>query len=313
MDKSRSEKRFGWAVALMACLLSSGGCDPGGVIGLSRGIAGLSAAMSQPSLEPQPLAEEKRAKLKRVGIVLEPATSVRHQESIAKDNLSTEAMVLAANTGTSSELQTGEPLAQAITESLQAALLGFVAPGGEIYEAVRDQPAESVSAPAGLLQKALVPTRVDQFLTEHLHQTWPHLDRPAFEILAEPKEAPDGGPVDYRSLQARGIDAVLILKPPVIDPSGNIWMYKVPIDLSVAFQAQLLSVEENTVLYNRAMVCSGSQRIATEWVQNNGYYFLKEVVGCYQALAETLIEEMFLLYMIPHEPIHAPARGAPHR
>jgi hypothetical protein len=264
--------------------------------------------MSQPSLEPQPLAEEKRAKLERVGIVLELATSVRHQESIAKDSLNTEAMVLAANAGSSSELQTGEPLAQAITESLQAALLGFVAPGGEIYEAVRNQPDESVSAQASLLQKALVPSRIDEFLREHFHQTRPHLGRPAFEILAKPKEAADGGPVDYRSLRARGIDAVLILKPPVIDPSGNIWLYKVPIDLSVTFQARLFSVEENIVLYNRAMVCSGSQRIATEWVQNNGYYFLKEVVGCYQALAETLIEEMFFLYIIPHEPLNAPPR-----
>jgi len=258
--------------------------------------------MTQPSLEPQPLAEEKRAKLRRVGIVLESATSVRHQESIAKDSLSTEVRGLAANAGTSSELQTGEPLAQAITESLEATLLGFVAPGGEIYEALRDQLDESLSAPASLLQKALVPSRIDQFLREHLHQTWPHLDLPAFELLAEPKVAAEGGPVDYRSLQARGVDAVLILKPPVIGPSGNMWMYKVPIDLSVAFQARLLSVEENTVLYNRAMVCSGSQRLATEWVQNNGYYFLKEVVGCYQTLAETLIEEMFFSYMIPHEP-----------
>lgn len=301
MDAAYSGKRLAWAVALIACLLSSEGCDPMTMMSIGRGVAGVSTAMTQSSLEPQPLAEETRAKLKRVGIVLDHAIPVRHQVSLATESLSTEAIVLPVNAGSSGEIQTGESLAKAMTESLQAALLGFVAPGGGIYEALRDQPDKSASAPAGLLQKALVPARVDQFLREHFLQTWPHFDHPTFKILENTRPVPDGGAVDYRSLQARGIDAVLILKPPVIAPSGDMWMYKVPIDLSVAFRARLLSVEKNTVLYDRAMVCSGSQRSSAEWGQKNGYYFLKEVVGCYQILAETLIEEMFLLYLIPHE------------
>ena len=167
---------------------------------------------------------------------------------------------------------------------------------------VETQVLKSADIPAVALQKALVPERIDDFLLDHLAQAELNIAPPAFEILEEMRASSEGGSVDYRFLQPKGIDAVLIFTQPVVEPAGNIWAFKVPFILSVTFRAQLRRVEDNTVLYDRTLTCSGPQRESTEWVQNDAEFFLRTVMGCHQILAETLIDEMFRLYLVPRKP-----------
>ena len=112
-------------------------------------------------------------------------------------------------------------------------------------------------------------------------------------------------PADHSSLRDRGIDTVLELSVPILGLRGE-WTVNPPVTTFLSIRTRLIRTENSTVVYDSTVLCVGGTQRFTEWAANNAETFRAELTRCYQSLGSKIVEEVFLLYLLPLKP-------APHR
>lgn len=101
------------------------------------------------------------------------------------------------------------------------------------------------------------------------------------------------------------VDTVLEFGPPSFVLDGNIVLEDPPLQLWVTQPLRLVTVLSGRVLYETSFVSRGGSATVQEWGEQDASLFRQELEQTARDLAARAVEELLLIYLLPHE------RGAP--
>ena len=260
-----------------------------------------SGCASGPSVLPPPLSEEARAQLGTIGTLstgsdpqLElrlPAKGAASGAGIGAGSWTRTWWRNVPGTGTELDL---------LVLALWIGLTPVVAVSGSMYGAGVAEPAEVVEEAEAALREVPASLRILQSVRDYIFETARDWTRHQFVLVTERAPQALTEAADYSSLRDRGIDTVLELSVPTFGLRGE-WAVNPPVTPFVSIRTRLIRTSKSTVVYDSTVLCLGGTQRFTEWVANNAETFRDELTRCYQSLGSKIVEEVFLLYLLPEK------------
>lgn len=192
---------------------------------------------------------------------------------------------------------------------IPAAIIGGVV--GGVAGAASAVPAEAVADAETALKSALADLTIQETLRGHILRIAKARTPHAFVLVTEHGPSAPNGNVSYRSLASQGIDTVLETGVLTLDLVGE-WDVNPPLALVMAVRTRLIRVTDDAELYAHTLEYLSGFRTFTDWAADNAQPFRNELSLAYQSLSEKIVEELFLLYLLPEASVHRPdaARSA---
>jgi len=187
-------------------------------------------------------------------------------------------------------LSSGHPLSFA----LGIALAPVVGLGGAIYGAIAAESAEKVQEAEATLNKAVADLKIQEAMRDRVLQVARNETLQSFVPLEDRGPTIPNEEVSYSSLTSEGVDTILEISVTKFElPGGGI---NPPLPLIISVCGRLLKSADGTELYGRPWVYRSGTRKFAEWAANNAEPLRDEVDRGLQALAEQIVEEIFLVF-----------------
>lgn len=169
--------------------------------------------------------------------------------------------------------------------------------GGAVYGAIAAETSEKVEEAEATLNKAVVDLNIREAIRDRLFQIAHQETRYALTLLIGQAPAARDAVVADRSSARQETDTILEVSVPRFGLEGG--GINPPLPLVVTAHARLVRGADGTQLYAAAWTYRSGTRKFLEWAANNGQPLRAELERAVQTLAETIVEELFLLYRIP--------------
>ncbi len=184
--------------------------------------------------------------------------------------------------------------------SVTAGTIGGLA--GTVSGAVHAESAAKVSETEAVLKNALVSLKMQETMLDRVVRAAQNQARQHLVVL------PDKGPespeekIDYRSLAAKGIDTVVEVAITSFGLAGP-WDVNPLLNFALDSRVRVVRTSDGGELYETSFKYRGGEHTFFEWAAANGQPLCEELDRAYQALAEKIVEELFLLYRSPVSPV----------
>jgi len=200
--------------------------------------------------------------------------------------------------------------------------------GGGIYGAVAAESSERVEETEATLNKAVVDLNIQEALRDRVFQIAQQETRyplglitgnvpSARNTLVADRSSPDQDTdtilevsVPRFGLESGGINPPLPLvvtaHATLMDSPREWFRINPPLPLVVTAHARLVGVADGTEFYAAQWTYRSGTLKFVDWAANNAQPFRTELERAVQTLAETIVEELFLLYRIPEVEIKSP-------
>jgi hypothetical protein len=184
---------------------------------------------------------------------------------------------------------------------------------GSVAGAVTAEAAEHVKKAEAELQNAVTTLRVQETVRDRVFQvTGPHTLHPIIFMREQDPTALEQE-VYYRVLASKGMDTILEINVLTLALAGR-WEINPPLAVFMRVHTRLIRTVDATVLYDSTLEYHGAtRRKFTEWALYNAQPFREELDHASESLAEKIVEEVFLVYYLPHERQQISQRDAPYK
>lgn len=169
---------------------------------------------------------------------------------------------------------------------------------GGVYGAVAAEPAQAVEEAEATLKKILAEAKVQEVMRDHIMPVARNEARYALLVLQNQGPPHAGELVDYRAALDTGIQAVLEVSLLEFALLGE-WLVNPPLKIQMTVQARLVRTSDDSTLYYNRFTYEGSERLFSEWADNHAMPLRKEFERCYDTLAQQIVEEVLMLYLLP--------------
>jgi len=177
--------------------------------------------------------------------------------------------------------------------------------GGAIYGAIAAESAEKVEAAEATFKKALADLKIQETFRDRVLQVARDQTRHVLVLVPEHGPTAPGGAVEYSFVASQGVDTVLEIGVEKLGlPGGGI---NPPLSLIMNAHARLVRATDGMELHARTWIYRSGTRKFVEWAADNAQPLHEELERAYQSLAEQVVDELFLLYLIP--PISSVGEG----
>jgi len=245
---------------------------------------------------PQPprLSEEVRANLGTIGVVSGRFSQEAHLEAPTSGKWSGAGKGAAA--GFFGSIQ-GAAQGGGYGGAVVLLLSPVFAMGGAIYGAIAAESAEKVEAAEATFKRALADLKIQETFRNRVLQVARDQTRHVLVLLLEHGPTAPGGAVEYPFVTSQGVDTVLEIGVEKLGlPGGGI---NPPLSLIMNAHARLVRATDGMELYARTWIYRSGTRKFVEWAADNAQPLHEELERAYQSLAEQVVDELFLLYLIP--------------
>lgn len=172
-----------------------------------------------------------------------------------------------------------------------------VALGGAIYGAIAAETADKVEAAEAIFKNTLADLKIQETFRDRVLQVARDETRHPFVLLSEGGPTAPGEDVGYSSIVSQGIITILEVSVKKLGLPGV--GINPPLPLVMSAGARLVRVDDGEELYTREWVYMSRKREFVEWAANNAQPLREELERASQTLAEQVVDELFLLYVIP--------------
>ncbi|MGH7404737.1 MAG: hypothetical protein ACREJA_02515 [Candidatus Methylomirabilales bacterium] len=172
-----------------------------------------------------------------------------------------------------------------------------VALGGAIYGAIAADSAEKVEATEATFKKALADLKIQETFRDRVLQVARDETRQTFVPVEHRGPTILNEEVSYSFLTAEAIDTILEVGVTRFGLEGEGINPLLPLVIST--RARLVRVDDGAELYTREWVYRSRKRKFVEWAANNAQPLRDELDRAHQSLAEQIVDELFLVYLIP--------------
>ena len=177
--------------------------------------------------------------------------------------------------------------------------------GGAIYGAIAAESAEKVEAAEATFKKALADLKIQETFRDRVLQVARDQTRHVLVLVPEHGPTAPGGAVEYSFVASQGVDTVLEIGVEKLGlPGGGI---NPPLSLIMNAHARLVRATDGMELHARTWIYRSGTRKFVEWAADNAQPLHEELERAYQSLAEQVVDELFLLYLVP--PISSVGEG----
>lgn len=181
---------------------------------------------------------------------------------------------------------------------LGIALAPVIGLGGAIYGAVAAESAATVENAEATLENALVTLDLQGPMRDRILQVARRQTHHSFVRLGSLGPTASDEKVSYRSLASDGIDTILEVSIPGVGIPGS--GINPPIPLVMSARARLIRVADDAEIHARTWSYRGRTRKFADWAVNDAQPLREELDRAYQALAEAIVDELFLLrFLLP--------------
>jgi hypothetical protein len=169
---------------------------------------------------------------------------------------------------------------------------------GGVYGAVAAEPAKVVEEADAGLKRILAEAKVQEVMRDHILQV--ARDKARYPLLVLLDQGPSNAAelVNYRAAPHTGIQGVLEISLLEVALLGE-WLVNPPLKIRMTVQARFMRTSDDRALYNNQFTYEGSERLFTEWAANDAKPLRKEFERCYDTLAQQIVEEVLMLYLLP--------------
>lgn len=189
--------------------------------------------------------------------------------------------------------------------SVAAGTIGGLA--GSVVGGANAEPAEKVSGSETVLSNAIASLKTQESLRDRFVQVGQSQTREHLVVLPGLGPASPEEKIDYCFHSEKSIDTVVEI---AIDSFGLAGPWDVNPSLAFFMDSQIrvMRTTDCGELYATSLKYRGGERTFCEWAANDARPFYEELDRAYQALAEKITEELFLVYLSPanddNDPIH---------
>jgi hypothetical protein len=168
---------------------------------------------------------------------------------------------------------------------------------GGLKGAIKGPSAEEVEESEAVLGDVLKEMQVQEKMRDHIFQVAQKQTRHSFVVLEGQGPITSDEELSYGSLSDRGIDTVLEVSVMNVDLRGK-WKSIYPLTFFMTIRARLIRVGDGEVLYVATLIYQSTDHNLLDWEANDFKLFREEFTRCYPIVAEKIVEELFLLYLI---------------
>ncbi len=168
--------------------------------------------------------------------------------------------------------------------------------GGSIYGAIAAESAEKVQEAEATLNKVVAVLKIQEAMRDRVLQVARNETRQSFVPLEDRGPTIPNEEVSYSSLTSEGVDTILEISVTKFELPGLPLWPNPPPPLIISVCGRLLKSADGTELYGRPWVYRSGTRKFVEWAANNAEPLRDEVDRGLQALAEQIVEEIFLVF-----------------
>jgi hypothetical protein len=169
---------------------------------------------------------------------------------------------------------------------------------GSVAGVVKAEPAEKVEQAETVLLKASSDRNIHETLRDRLVQTARTRTRHPLVVLPDKGPAAVEEKASYQPLAEKGIDTVLEVGVQTFGLVGE-WDVDPPLALSVRAHVRVVRAGSGETLYDHDLEYRGGGRTFAAWAGQDAGPYCRELESACQALADKIVEELFLLYQIP--------------
>jgi hypothetical protein len=251
---------------------------------------------------PAPLSEHVRSRLGTIGIVSARFIPQSDFHTFAKGELRGAAKGVLGGSALGAYLGAGTALGGTGDSLVGLLLLPFLVIGGAALGglvlgtagAMAAVPKEKVREIEATINSALADLKIQETMRDRILKVASEQNQKLAIIEEQGPIAPDEG-INYWSLANRGIDTVLEVSVLSVGFEG-VGGPTVALAFSMTVRTKLIGVADGTVLYEHKLTYRSAEREFTDWVVNNAQRFRDEFDRSYQAVAEKIVEDLFLVY-----------------
>lgn len=169
---------------------------------------------------------------------------------------------------------------------------------GGVYGAVAAEPAKVVEEADAGLKRILAEAKAQEVMRDHTLQV--ARDKARYPVLVLLDQGPSNAAelVNYQPAPHTGIQSVLEISLLEVALLGE-WLVNPPLKIRMTVRARFMRTSDDRVLYNNQFTYEGSERLFTEWAANDAKPLRKEFERCYDTLAQQVVEEVLMLYLLP--------------
>lgn len=276
---ARGVRWLGYIGLALAVLMGQTGCAPYAVR----------------ALPPPSLSEAERATLGTIGIGsgdLSPRVGLKSPTSGKGD-----AAWKAGSAGAFVSIGAGILSSNAVFLALGVGLAPVVGLGGAVYGAMAAESATTVAEAEAALQGVLGEGRFQEALRDRVFLVAQEGTRRPLVRLEQPSPTAREEAASDSSRAAGHVDTVLEVRLEDVGFAGC--CINPPLALIVKVETRLLRVEDGKTLYESTLEYRSRTRKFVSWAANDAQMFRDELNRAAQSLAEKIVEDVFLLYVIP--------------
>lgn len=168
--------------------------------------------------------------------------------------------------------------------------------GGAVYGAIAAESAATVEETEHTLRKTVAGLEIQESLRDRVFQVAREQTRHSFVLVEDRGPTVPGNGVSYSPLTVEGIHTVLEVSVEKFGlPGGGI---NPPLPLTMSARARLVKAANGTELYAATWVYQSGMRKFVEWANDNAQPLRDELERAYQALAEQIVDQLFLVFPI---------------
>jgi hypothetical protein len=207
----------------------------------------------------------------------------------------------------------GDGLALALLLALEIALTPPVALVGSIVGAIIAEPVSTVEQAEAALKRILAEAKIQEVLRDHVLALAQKETHYSLVALADwgPTDAGTSG--DYRLMSNTEVSFILEVGISAVElksPNKD-WAINPSLTVRILAVARIVRRRDNATMYTQTFECTGSERTFTEWASNNAQKLREVFEGCYDTVADQVVENAFLLYPLPELRIDNVKKPAP--
>ena len=168
---------------------------------------------------------------------------------------------------------------------------------GGAYGASEGETTETVEETEATLNRAVVDLNIQEAMRDRLFQIAQQETRYPLVLLTEQASSARDAVVVGGSSARQETDTTLKVCVPGFGLEGG--EINSPVQLFVIAHARIVKVSDGTELYADRWTYWGGSRKFVDWAADNAQPLRTELERAVQTLAETIVEELFLVYRIP--------------
>ena len=249
---------------------------------------------SQPYMLPLPPSEQVRAQFGIVGVVVPRFVPTTAFQTPAKG------WAAGAGRGMSFGMAAGVAAASGTYLGSGILLLPIFGLVGGIVGGATAPSAATVEEAEATLKTAITDVsegKVQEALQDRLVTVSQNNTRGRVVPLPAQEPFASDAPVGYRALASEGIDTVLEVSVRQLGLAGA-WTPNPLLAVVLTVRTRLMRVADGTDLYVSTVEYQSPPRTFIEWAASNAQPFRDELERAYAILAEKIVEEVFLLYLL---------------